>query len=359
VKIGQRLVESAKLFADRKFWRALTKHFEEENIQMRAKQVVCVFVVALACCVFAGAQVAQTNITGGGKKGDIPVFTGKTTIGNSIMKQANGEINVAGSVSATGGTGSTGINLISSSNQQVDGDSNGAGVYGQLSTTGESLTGQGFLFGGGGTWGDGGGNDASSGLANYAVIGTSDNKSGGIFQNNGGSYYTLFGFNHATGSTGFPWAAFNGDGSGCSINNDGDFSCSGTKNAAVPVDGGKHWVGLSAIESPKNWFEDFGSAELVGGVATVRLDSRFMQTVNTKMEYHVFLTPNGDCKGLYVHQKTANSFEVRELGNGNSSVKFDYRITALRKNYESVRFKDHSREFPANRDGSVRPAQKE
>jgi hypothetical protein len=39
-------------------------------------------------------------------------------------------------------------------------------------------------------------------------------------------------------------------------------------------------------------------------------------------------------------------------------VKFDYRITALRKNYEKVRFADHSREFPASRDGSVRAAVK-
>ncbi len=227
-------------------------------------------------------------------------------------------------------------------------------MYGELSTTGESITGQGFQFGGGGTWGDGGGNDATTGLANYAVIGTSDNKSGGIFQNDGGSYYTLFGFNHATGSTGFPWAAFNGDGSGCSINPEGDFSCNGTKNAVVPVDGGKHWVAESAIESPNVWFEDFGSAQLVGGVATVRIDARFLQTISTKSEYHVFLTPNGDCKGLFVQQKTATDFEVRELGNGNSSVKFDYRITALRKGYDNVRFTDHSREFPANRDGSVR-----
>ena len=72
----------------------------------------------------------------------------------------------------------------------------------------------------------------------------------------------------------------------------------------------------------------------------------------------MFLTPNGDCKGLYVHQKTATSFEVRELGGGNSSVRFDYRVTALRKNYEKVRFADHSREFPASRDGRVRPATK-
>ena len=227
-------------------------------------------------------------------------------------------------------------------------------MFGELSTTGESITGQGIQFGGSGTWGDGGGNDSSSGLANYAVIGTTDNKSAGIFWNDGPSYYNLFAFNYATGSTGFPFAAENGDGFGCNIDTVGDLTCTGAKNAVVPVDGGKHQVALAAIESPKNWFEDFGSAELVGGVATVRLDARFIQTVNTKSEYHVFLTPNGDCKGLYVNQKTANSFEVRELGNGNSSVKFDYRITALRKNYESVRFKEHP-EFPLRRDGRVFP----
>jgi hypothetical protein len=55
--------------------------------------------------------------------------------------------------------------------------------------------------------------------------------------------------------------------------------------------------------------------------------------------------PNGDCKGLYVTNKTATSFEVRELGGGTSSVDFDYRITAVRKNYENVRFADHTQEM--------------
>jgi hypothetical protein len=89
------------------------------------------------------------------------------------------------------------------------------------------------------------------------------------------------------------------------------------------------------------------------GVATVRLDPKFTQTINTKLEYHVFLTPKGDCKGLYVHQETPTSFEVRELGGGNSNVRFDYRITALRKNYEKVRFADHSREFSPDHTGRV------
>jgi hypothetical protein len=322
---------------------------------MRVKQSILVFSFALACfSLTAVAQdISQTNITGSGTKGDIPVFTGAHAIGNSIAKQAGGNISVKGGVVATKGGGSA-QNVVYGNNGQTDSLGAGAGTFGELSTTGESTVGSSWGNGGAGAWGDGGDNDATSGVANYAVVGTSDNKSGGIFENNGPSYYTLFGFNQATGSTGYPFAAYNGDGYGCSIDTVGDLSCTGSKNAVVPVDNGKHQVALAAIESPNNWFEDFGSAQLVGGVATIRLDARFIQTVNTALEYHVFLTPNGDCKGLYVNQKTATDFEVRELGNGNSSVKFDYRITALRKNYETKRFVDHSREFPANRDGSVR-----
>jgi hypothetical protein len=140
----------------------------------------------------------------------------------------------------------------------------------------------------------------------------------------------------------------------CIIDFTGDLICTGTKNAAVPVDGDSRWVAMSAIESPVNWFEDAGSARLANGVAVVELDPTFIQTVNTTVDYKVFPVPNGDCKGLYVTNKTATSFEVRELGGGTSSVAFDYRIMAVRKNYETVRFADHTREkdlfkFPRER----------
>jgi hypothetical protein len=56
----------------------------------------------------------------------------------------------------------------------------------------------------------------------------------------------------------------------------------------------------------------------------------------------VFSVPNGDCRGLYVTNKSANSFEVRELGGGASNIRFDYRTTAIRRKYETVRFADHT-----------------
>jgi hypothetical protein len=128
----------------------------------------------------------------------------------------------------------------------------------------------------------------------------------------------------------------------CTIDPNAHLSCSGGTNAVVPLDGGKRKVALSAIESPENWFEDFGSVQLMNGVAVIHLDPDFVQTVNTEKDYRVFPVPNGDCKGLYVTHKSANSFEVRELGGGASNIRFDYRITAIRRKYETVRFADHT-----------------
>jgi hypothetical protein len=116
----------------------------------------------------------------------------------------------------------------------------------------------------------------------------------------------------------------------------GDTVAIGNKSAAVPLKSGQ-MVKVFSMESPEVWFEDFGSAQLLGGITTVRLDQKFIQTVNLGKGYHVFVTPKGDCKGLFVTNETNNGFEVRELGGGQSSIDFDYRIVAHRNKYESMR----------------------
>jgi hypothetical protein len=95
-----------------------------------------------------------------------------------------------------------------------------------------------------------------------------------------------------------------------------------------------------AVQSTENWIEDFGSAELRDGAATVSIDPLFAQTVNTDVAYHVYLTPNGDTQGLYVTEKQPGSFVVRETGGGRSSIAFDYRIVAKRKGHEAERLVD-------------------
>jgi hypothetical protein len=104
-------------------------------------------------------------------------------------------------------------------------------------------------------------------------------------------------------------------------------------------------VGLYTMQSSENWIEDFGSGALVNGVAIINIEPQFAQTVTGDASYHVFLTPNGDCQGLYVTQKSAASFEVHELKGGKSNVQFDYRIVAHRKGFEAARLPDLTVKF--------------
>jgi len=116
----------------------------------------------------------------------------------------------------------------------------------------------------------------------------------------------------------------------------GNLTVNGMKSSTAKLQDGRE-VALYAVESPENWFEDFGSAELNNGVAWVPLDASFAQTVNATVNYHVFLTANGDSNGLYVARKTAAGFEIREHAVGTSNIAFDYRIVARRRGYETIR----------------------
>jgi hypothetical protein len=123
----------------------------------------------------------------------------------------------------------------------------------------------------------------------------------------------------------------------------GGLAVMGAKNAVVRgADGDLHR--LYCVESPESWFEDFGSGQLSTGTAIVQLDPGFAEVVKTE-QYHVYALPNGDCKGLYVSNKTPTSFTVHELQGGTSSIAFDYRIVAKRKDIEGTRL-EHVDEPP-------------
>lgn len=116
----------------------------------------------------------------------------------------------------------------------------------------------------------------------------------------------------------------------------GNFIATGSKSALVETASyGKRQ--LYAVESPSNWFEDFGRGRLVEGHAMVQIDPMFAETVSLGSDYHIFVTPKGDCEGIYADHQTATSFEVRELKSGKSNIAFDYRIVAKRKGYENIR----------------------
>jgi hypothetical protein len=110
----------------------------------------------------------------------------------------------------------------------------------------------------------------------------------------------------------------------------GNLTVAGPLKAAVVAFPDGTQRALHCMESPEAWFEDFGAGKLKGGRATVKLDADFAKVIK-RGDYHVFLTPRGDCRGLYVRSQGGASFEVRELAGGKSSVAFSYRIVGRRK----------------------------
>ena len=83
-----------------------------------------------------------------------------------------------------------------------------------------------------------------------------------------------------------------------------------------------------APQASEPTIEDFGEATLINGSAFVRLESRFASAMAPGANYLVFITPEGDNRGLYVTQKSALGFAVHESQGGHSTLAFSYRIVA-------------------------------
>src|SRR6266511_1013628 len=173
----------------------------------------------------------------------------------------------------------------------------------------------------------------------YGVFGFSQN-SNGIAGQSGGSAAGCVGFAGAPGGYGIygGTAVAGGYAGGFArpVLVVGDFTATGgAKSAAVPHPDGTHRR-LYCMESPESLFEDFGAAKLVNGHAQVTFDPDFVAVVHND-KYLVFPVPEGDCKGLYVSDKSPTGFEVRELQGGVSTLPFSYRVVAKRKDIPAPR----------------------
>ena len=301
-----------------------------------------------AANTFSGVQTINntTFITGANSSGALQVTN---TLASGSAPAVSGTTNstnasgLKGIASATTGTSNGVFGTTSSPGGfGVKGSGGNVGVYGAAS--GESSEGVAHGFDSG-LWGDTG---AATNSLYFGVLGTADgNIAGAFFNDANAESFTpaLYAQNDSTVSGALIFEAFGNGGDGCTIDVDGDLFCTGKVSGVAKVDGGARKVSLFAMQSAENWSEDFGSAMLLNGVATVALDPTFAQTVNTTTEYHVFVTPNGECKGLYISGKSAGSFEVRELGTGQSNVGFDYRIVARRNGFENVRLTDVTAQY--------------
>jgi hypothetical protein len=227
--------------------------------------------------------------------------------------------------------GGGGFGVYGYANRADSNFANSAGVRG-VQASGSSL-GAGLEFASG-VWGDTGDN------IDVGMLATADSGNAMAVFNNSTNYTTMYITNfEETSPNAFILDVSSFYGGFCNFLANGTLSCSGGLTSVVPADNNKK-VQVYSVQSPENWFEDFGSGQLASGVARVQLETTFAHTVNPGVDYHVFVTPKGDCKGLYVTNEGPGGFEVRELGGGQSSIAFDYRIVARRKGFENLRLAD-------------------
>jgi hypothetical protein len=137
---------------------------------------------------------------------------------------------------------------------------------------------------------------------------------------------------------GFAGVQGNGSSASYGVYYQGGLGGSGSKSCVIRTSKGP--TEMYCVESPENWFEDFGSSKLINGHTHIDLDSYFIETVtiNGNQTMKVFIQLKDNCNGVYV-KTGVTGFDVYELNNGTSNAEFDYRIIAKRKGYETQRMK--------------------
>ncbi|MEO8087267.1 MAG: hypothetical protein ABI763_10630 [Bacteroidota bacterium] len=89
---------------------------------------------------------------------------------------------------------------------------------------------------------------------------------------------------------------------------------------------------MACPEAPEILFQDYGVSELTNGETTISLDPIFTKNiiVNEKHPIKIFIQLESDCKGVYISEKSATGFTVKELAGGTSNAKFAWSVVANR-----------------------------
>jgi hypothetical protein len=261
---------------------------------------------------------------------------------------------VSAGVSGQDGTG------LGSSSGVLGSSTVGAGVYGEATSTGTGV----FATSAGGNalYGLISGTQLGTG----AIIGDDETSMQGVYANAG-----VFGYSPSgDGVKGLTYSgtavtALAENSGGYTIDAYGDFSGGGYVDAdalgnvyasgkiytagscnagcAKTKDGDHRVLSYTPRESLPS-MEDTGESRVVDGHAYVRIDPALANVIDEGAEFSVFITPEGDCRGLYVTQKSSAGFAVREMQGGRSTLAFAYRIVA--KPYADSSSRLPTRTFP-------------
>jgi hypothetical protein len=264
------------------------------------------FVLGLLSYHPVASALSHINVTScGGKtacfEGDNtstgPGVSGLSAKGDGLLGKTGSGIGVAGATgggTGVSGTSSTGIGVLGNSNtgDGIRGNSNATagfanGVYGVTNNHGAGVEGQ------------------ATGLYGEGVYGYAPNGAD-IFNGNGelGAQF---------------W-----------VDSSANVHASGLLYSGGGCSGGcvRRQVQSYGTTAALPTIEDAGEAQLASGATYVRLNPDFARAIDLRQGYLVFITPEGDTRGLYVTQRSPAGFAVRETLGGRSAVAFAYRIVA-------------------------------
>ena len=119
----------------------------------------------------------------------------------------------------------------------------------------------------------------------------------------------------------------------------GNLTVNGEKNRAVKTD---HYgtVKLNAVESCECYFEDVGRGKLENGKYIIRMDKKFLETVNTNIQYEVQTWAYGNGNVWVNPDKMYPQYVVVE---GTNDINFGYKIIAKQRGYENNRLEERKR----------------
>ena len=292
--------------------------------------------VAQAVQMFSVVKCSMTSTcTGGSNASSGPGVVGYSTKGNGIVATTSFPSTSASKyrsglvgedLSKTGkfdagveGTSARGTGILGTSSSLIGVNgisSTNTGVWGQVNSGSKQPTG---VFG----------IDASKSAAGAGVAGQSNAGSGVVGSTLGGSNsQALLGLAPSGGYV------FVGAGPGnqavATLDGAGNLTIAGQVTTSGQCYGGcaKRREQSYGTTAAAPTIEDSGEAQLVGGAAFVRLDPNFYNVIDPRQGYFVLITPESETRGLYVSQRAASGFTVRENLAGRSSGMFAYRIVA-------------------------------
>ena len=125
-----------------------------------------------------------------------------------------------------------------------------------------------------------------------------------------------------------------------SLNVNGPLHVSGSKNSVVQTSQG--WLAINAYETAEYYFGDIGESNTGdSGQVVIGIDRIFNETVNTNVQYQVFITPYSDAH-VWVEQRHNNRFVVKS---DKPNAEFGWELKAKRKGYEDHRLRKVNADF--------------